>query len=295
MKVLITGATGFMGLQLVKRLHQKHDVEVLVRRSYNQARLEGVDVIRHVWDDTPRHMIEILGGSKPDLVMHLATSFFGSEHKPENLDSMIRANVRLPSFLLDAMVRTGCGNFINTGSIAQHTNNETYAPLNYFAATKQCCADILTYFINVGGLKRAVTLELSDTYGPDDPRSKLIQLLQRVAKSGESLGMSPGEQYLDYVHVEDVVSAYEHAIDVLQALPEGTQKTYAVRSGNHIMVKDFVALFNKLNPAPAKVVFGARDYHGPEFLVPWQQGEVLPGWHPTLDFETELSKILQSN
>jgi nucleoside-diphosphate-sugar epimerase len=294
MRLLITGATGFIGNHVTRRLVAQHEVGALVREGYRKERLDGIaPAPQHlVWNGTSAGMTALLADFKPACVLHLATRFVGSVHKPADLDMMIESNIRFPSQLLDAMVAAGCRDFISTGSIAQHCNNAAYAPLNFFAASKQAFADILTYYVQVGGLRRALTLELSDTYGPNDPRSKLIHLLNRTAASGEALGMSPGGQHVDFVHVDDIVKAYEHGLTLLPQIPEGEQRIYAVRSDKAITVKDFVALYNSLNAKQAKVNWGARDYHGPEFLTPWQQGEILPGWKPAIELRQGLKALL---
>ncbi len=296
MRILVTGATGFVGPHLIRRLSAKHEVAVLLRPQARTQRLAGINPApkQLVWDGVATSLAPLLETFHPDAVMHLATSFFGSVHKTEDIDAMIDGNVRFPSVLVDAMVKIGCKNLISTGSIAQHCNNATYAPLNLFAASKQAFADILTYFINVGGLGRAVTVELADTFGPDDPRTKLLQMLMKSAASGEALGMSPGGQHVDFTHVDDVVSAFERALELVFELPMGQQRTYAVRSNKPMTVKAFVELFNSINTKPAKVEWGKRNYHGPEFLTPWQQGEMLPGWKPTISLQDGLTALLKT-
>ena len=113
---------------------------------------------------------------------------------------------------------------MNTGSYSQHYGGRAYSPVSLYAATKQAFQDILQFYCEVRGL-RAVTLELPDTYGPDDKRPKLFSLLDRVARSGETLQMSPGEQLLDLLHVDDVVHGYEVAADGLLSghLPSPSQ------------------------------------------------------------------------
>lgn len=74
----------------------------------------------------------------------------------------------------------------------------------------------MQYYIEASGL-RVITLKLFDTYGPDDPRPKLMNLIQRMAMDNQPLAMSPGEQQIDLVHVEDVVRAFMVASERLLA------------------------------------------------------------------------------
>jgi len=292
MRILITGATGFIGAHLAKHLAKQHEIAMLLRPQARKERLAGIEPPPRLllWDGTVESMPLLLNDFKPACVIHLASYFTGA-HKPADIDPLIESNIRFPSILLETMAQSGCKQFINTGSVMQHYENAAYAPMNLYAATKQACADILTYYIQSSGIKRAVTLELADTYGPNDPRSKLISLLQKTAASGEVLGMSPGEQYVDLIHVDDVVRAYELALGILQKMPDGQQKTFAIRSGAPLTVKSLVELFNQVSPRPVKAEWGKRPYQPREIFQPWQ-GELLPGWKPQITLQEGLRALL---
>jgi len=74
---------------------------------------------------------------------------------------------------------------------------------------------------------RAVTLKLFDTYGPNDPRNNLSSLLRSAADARVPLAISPGEQLMDLVFVDDVVDAYLAAVRRLQ-VPEVMHEHYPV-------------------------------------------------------------------
>ena len=91
-----------------------------------------------------------------------------------------------------------------------HYGGEAYRPLNLYAATKQAFSDLMAYYTDAG-LLRAVTLVLSDTYGPDDHRPKVLNLIRDAALKGETIALSDGEQDYDVVHIDDVVRAFRMA------------------------------------------------------------------------------------
>ena len=294
MRILLTGATGFIGVHLANSLCPHHDVVALLRPQSKLERLAKVTSLRHlIWDEDVTTLPALLIDARPEVIIHLAGYFVG-EHKPQDVDILVDSNVSFPTVLLHAAVQAGCLQFINTGSYWQHYGNAGYAPVNLYAATKQAFATMLAYYVRDGMLQRALTLELTDTYGPGDLRPKLIPLLAQTAAQGDVLAMSPGNQFLDFVHVYDIVAGYLQALTVLTSIPEHQQRTYALRSTQPIKLKDFIVLYNEISPNPVNVDWGARPYRSREFLEPWTQGEVLPGWIPQLALRDGLHALLTS-
>ena len=278
-KVLITGITGFIGEHLALRLLQEQwEVQAIVRPS---SRLDDLPVILqqkvHFYvHDTKHDLVNILREARPDLVIHLASVFL-SKHKYEDIDAMLESNVIFGTKLLDAMVQQKVYRFINTGTAWQHYENQPYSPVNLYAASKQAFEMLLQYYQETAPL-RSITLKLFDTYGDGDKRKKLLALLAELAKTGKTLAMSPGEQKIDLVHVDDVVEAFWLAANYLLEGRNEYCGTYAVTSGTAISLKELVARYEKLIGKPLSIEWGGRPYREREVMEPWTQGNVLPGW-----------------
>ncbi len=193
MRILLTGATGFIGVHLANRLCSDHHVAALLRPQAKIERLAKITSLRHlVWDGDITSLPALLNDARPEVIIHLAGYFVG-EHKAQDVDTLLDSNISFPTALLNAAVQAGCRQFINTGSYWQHYENSSYAPVNLYAATKQAFAGMLGYYVRDGMLQKALTLELTDTYGPGDLRPKLIPLLEQMAAGGNALAMSPCE------------------------------------------------------------------------------------------------------
>jgi len=176
------------------------------------------------------------------------------------------------------MARQGARDLVNTDTSWQHYENQQYSPVNLYAATKQAFEDLLQYYLEACGL-RVVTLNLFDTYGPDDPRPKLMNLLKRVAREQQPLAMSPGEQWIDLVHVDDGVRAYEVAAGRLLKGGVMGHERYAVSSGNPVQLRELVRQVERILGRNLPITWGGRPYRSREVMQPYA-GRSLPGWMP---------------
>lgn len=276
---LVTGITGFIGSHLAAALlNEEWEVHAIVRRHSKIETLpKGVQdhVVFYQLDEYP-DMIEILHLAKPTVVFHLA-SLFLAQHGYDDIEPLMESNLTFGTKLLEAMAQMGIRAFINTGTAWQHYANEEYNPVNLYAATKQAFEAILRYYQELGQID-VITLQLSDTYGENDTRKKLLALLKNTAESGKKLAMSPGEQKIDLVHVEDVVSAYILAAKYIVMGKTEFLGSYAVTSGTAISLRELAERYSQLIGKKIHIEWGGRPYRRREVMIPWTKGVILPGW-----------------
>lgn len=291
--VLVTGATGFIGSRLVRRLVlEGRSVHIIIRKNSDISTLRDVKdrITVHLHDGTTDKMIHILNETDPNIVFHLA-SLFLSNHHPRQVTDLVESNIAFAVQLLEAISIKGSPDFINTGTSWQHYENRDYSPVNLYAATKQAFETILQYYAETVPLK-AVTLKIGDTYGPGDHRPKVLNLLLDLLRSGGRLDMSPGEQVLDILHVDDIIEAYIHMAGQLSDLREGSVQTYALSSGEPVSLKNLVALFEKAAGRSLDINWGGRPYRKREIMEPWNTGEPLPGWKPAISLDEGIRDLL---
>ncbi len=291
---LVTGATGFVGSHLVRRLiKERWETHIITRSSSILTPLKDVrnKIILHLHDGTTNSMINIAKEAEPEIVFHLA-SLFLAQHTSEDIERLVKSNILFGVQLAEAMALQGVTKLVNTGTSWQHFQDEPYNPVCLYAATKQAFEDMLKFYVEASGLK-VINLKLFDTYGADDPRPKLFALLRKSAQEKAELVMSSGEQLIDLVYIDDVIEGYLLAAKRLMDNKVSNMEEYALSSGNPIPLKEIVALYGRTIGKPVPVNWGGRPYRPREVMVPWNQGQKIPGWKPHYDLITGLKKVIE--
>jgi nucleoside-diphosphate-sugar epimerase len=291
-RALMTGITGFIGGKLAQRLlADGWRVDAIVRPHSDTGSLPFADDVTFHAVDDGADLTPVLAATQPDIVFHLA-SLYLAEHRPDQVEALIRSNILFPALLAEAMAATGTTRLVNTGTAWQRFRGADYLPVNLYAATKQAAEDLLLYHADARDLSM-VTLRLFDTYGRGDKRRKLIQILVDAVQGGELIAMSPGDQVVDMSHVDDVVDAFVVGADRLLASKHKLNDVFYV-SGQRQSVKALAAMVAETLGRPLHADFGGRPYRAREVMQPHapSDAERLPGWMPSRTIETSLPDLI---
>lgn len=296
--VLVTGASGFIGAALTRRLlADGWQVHLVLRPGSRRDTLAllpaAATLVVHEHDGTTAGLLAIVGAAAPLAVCHLA-SLFLAQHGSDDVEALVQSNVLFSTQLAEAMAVHGVRLLVNTGTSWQHFESRDYDPVCLYAALKQAFDAVLRFYVATRDL-RVVTLKLFDTYGPGDARPKLLHLLKRTALSGQPLAMSPGQQLIDLVYIDDVVEAFVLALARLQAgLVEGVEE-YGVSSGAPLPLRELAALYAQASGLPLDIQWGGRPYREREVMVPWTGYATLPGWAPQVALEDGIRRCLAAD
>jgi nucleoside-diphosphate-sugar epimerase len=213
MTVLVTGATGFVGSEVVRNLVAAgEDVAVITLPGSPLHRLDGVvDRVRVLEGDLEdgAGIARLLERYPPDACIHAAWYAEPGQYltSPRNLDSL-----RSSLDLLENLARAGCTHVVGVGTCFEYEMQS--GPLKEDAPTKPAtlyaAAKLAFYLV---AAQRAAQLgvglawaRLFYLYGPNEDERRLVPAAIKALISGHEFLAVSGEQVRDYLHVADVAS-----------------------------------------------------------------------------------------
>ena len=281
---LVTGATGFLGSHVVKKLLAEDQKVVILKRSFsNTKRLEAELCKVKSYDiDKLDDFADVFREQHIDVVIHTATCY---GRQGEAVEQIYDVNLKFPLKLLELALRFNTDTFFNTDTILSKY-------LNWYALSKKQFSEIGQQFAHLGKIN-FIDAKLEHMYGEDDSNTKFVTfMLEALQNNQDELKLTAGEQRRDFIYVDDVVEAYWKIL-TSQSNDKKYQQ-YEVGTGKTISIKELVMLAKSITKSQAKLVFGAIPYRENEIMNSKANVEPLLnlGWQAKVDIETGIRKIV---
>lgn len=290
MKLLLTGATGYLGSHLARDFVKSgNELAGLVRPQSDLRRILDLNGQFTALPFSSDEDIEAhLSRFAPDVILHTACNYGRDGETPLQIEP---ANIRFGSAILQGLKRLEKRvTFINCGTALP-------PEVSPYALTKHQFSQIGRGIANASdGQIQFINLVLQHFYGPDDHPSKFTSYVIRSCQSDQAeLDLRSGQQKRDLIYIEDVVNAVATIMDARHRLDPVSD--IEVGSGNAPTVRDFIETVHRLTGSKTKLNFGVIPYrpHEPMRL----QADISKlrrlGWSPRYDIEAGLKKILESD
>jgi UDP-glucuronate 4-epimerase len=270
MKVLVTGAAGFIGSNLAEKLAMRGDEVVGLdnfndyydprKKRLNAQRLASYPNFKMVEMDIRdrEHLFEVFEEEKFDRVAHLA-AMAGVRYAVQFPALYVEVDLNGTQNLMDAALAAGSiDNFVfaSTSSVYGNTTQIPFVetdpcdrPLQPYAAAKRA-AEILGYaYHHLYGMNFTV-IRFFTVYGPNGRPDMMAYLLADSITKGKQIPLYEGGQmYRDWTYVEDITDGVVAALD----RPLGYEIINLGR-GEPTLLKDFVEMIESLAGKKANVV-----------------------------------------
>ena len=216
MRILVTGATGFVGACLCRRLlGLGHELHLFVRQTANIWRIADIahQMVLHDVDLRDAQAVQrSVAAIRPERIFHLAT--YGGFSFQKEVAAIHAVNFLGTVNLLQACEKVGFEQFIHTGSSSEYgikaepmKETDLLEPLGDYAVSKAAA----TLFCRSEALLKGlpiVTLRVFSPYGPwDDPQRLIPYVIAALLKGNAPLLANPAA-VRDYLFIDDVIDAY---------------------------------------------------------------------------------------
>lgn len=287
-KILVCGGSGFIGRHLIDTLNSDgFDIALLSRIHHPQLSHVKEFVFSEISEPEIR---KIIGSYEPDLVIFLAT-----QYDTGDINSIIDVNIKLPLIIMDAISNLDIAkrNMILTGSYWSFGSvGISSAPLDNYAAAKMA---IMNFAMTYSSYKKLhiIELVLYGTYGSNDTRGKILDSILHAVKTRKSIKLSPGEQYLDLVHINDICDGFLIAIEKLinSVCDDGYVESYALSQNKKTSIREIVEYISYSHDV-STLEIGAIEYRDREVFVPAYIYPRLPKWSPKFKVYDYITKVL---
>lgn len=253
-RILITGGNGYLGSILKNELKKYTDFVFSISNVGIQNDTDFVVDITH-----KDALQKIVSQINPDIVFHLA-ALIDRNRDYSIFPQMNNVNVMGTSYLIDALTQTDCTQFIFASTSEVYGNNASpfsenmqLQPVSPYSLSKAMAEMLIQSRLKNSAIQYKIA-RIFNFYGPNMSEKFFINEMILTLQKGTEFKMTLGEQFRDFMYVDDVVEA----LIILANNIEIQNEIINICSGKGIKIKDIALEVQK--HFPSKILFGAIPY-----------------------------------
>ena len=300
-KLLLTGASGFVGKELLAKLMDQEKYEIHVLERYVTGRYSNLsrDVQTHFADvrdpSTLRNEIKLL---QPDVVVHFAAISpvsYSYDHPNEVIETNFLGTVNLAEICRQNV--TNLRHFIYAGTTEEYgvtpyrpANEETLCvPNSPYSVAKHAGTDYLRYMFLAYDFP-ATIVRCTNSYGRKDDNHFFIEkIISQMVTGRKQILLGDDQTVRDFMYVSDHVDAY---LSVLEHREESIGEILNFTSDRPMKLNDVIKLIAKLANYEGEIIHGRiprRPLDIENHLLDASKSKKLLGWIAKISLEQGLA------
>jgi len=192
--ILLTGSSGFIGSNIFATLSKKNKIYIILRSRKRKKNLlkKNIKIINFKkYDELNLKLKKI----KIDTVIHCATHYV-KEHGYNDIKKLAESNILFGNIILENIDLMNVKKFINFSTVWEN-NDKTNGITNLYSYYKKAFTDIIKFYKKKFSSIKFYELMISDTFGKNDQRNKIINILRKNYKKDIATEITSKNLYLN--------------------------------------------------------------------------------------------------
>ena len=291
-KVIITGANGFIGSSLIKKMVANNVEVVAVDITFAGDRLPATDLITKIEPGVDAALADKIPAGEYDAFYHLAWRGVNGAEKADPTVQL--ANIQMAVDCANICKKLSVKKYLCAGTVAENATfslsnlQQTSGGMMYGVAKHACRLIVEDYCKNIG--QNFVWMQFSNIYGVGNKTGNLVSYTLGELMAGKEATFSPALQPYDFIYVEDLIEA------VYRLGANETKKAfYYLGSGSPRILKNYLLRIGELVGYADKVGIGIRPDDGIKYSMDMFCNKDLVeavGEYVSTDFDNGINKTI---
>jgi nucleoside-diphosphate-sugar epimerase len=283
-KILITGSTGFIGSNIFLNIKNDFKIYLLLRRKLRKKKInfiknQNIKIINFKNYDELNFKIKKI---TVDVIIHCAT-YYVKKHKDKDISKIIDSNILFPNIILKNLKKMKVKKFINFTTVWENYNAQKDRSFNLYSKSKQIFRKNIDFYKNNNKKIKFYNFFVSDTYGENDSRKKLINVLKNNYSKNKITKILSKKLYINLLNVKDILQAVNLIIN--KKINPGN---YVLKNKYNFNLQKIVSKINYNNKKKIKIKWISSKIIKEKFY----EYKKLPYWKPQFSNIDDLANFI---
>lgn len=244
-KILLTGSSGFIGSELLNELSKKYKIYVTIRKK--RKNLNQNQNINEIFFKNYEQLNRKLKNVRVDVVIHCATHYV-KYHNEKDIKKLAESNILFGNLILENLKKMKVKKFINFSTVWENYNGKKDNFYNLYSVYKKNFSNIMKYYKKIHHGIKFYNLIISDTFGDNDKRKKLINTLKTNYKKNKLTSIVSKRLSMNLLNVKDIINAIKIILK-----KKINSNDYVLKNNQDFSILEIVDRINKISVKKIKI------------------------------------------